>query len=203
MDDLRIDLPTRRRFARLAAGLAAALTGLTALHDSGARKKRNKKRKSRPKEICRELREECGSSPKEQCCGNLVCDDNTCVSDPVCLRPAGGPCRDKCDCRLGLECSTRANSTCRQCVLLQNPCEDHDDCCLATAACGSTIFATDVCCQQLGNACGLDSDCCANTGKCGLVFGGTEPVCCTGAGFPCVDNGDCCDPLRCPGGTCQ
>jgi hypothetical protein len=203
VDATRFERWTRRRCGGLVVGALASLLGLGALQESEAKKRRKKKRPKSPKQICRNLRDACSGASSEQCCGALVCDDNSCVGAPVCSRPAGGSCRDKCDCRLGLECSDRAGNTCQQCTLLQNPCVDHDDCCLLSAACGSTIFATGVCCQQLGGACGLDSDCCANTGKCGFVVGGTEPVCCKGAGFPCEGDGDCCDPLRCPGGTCQ
>ena len=184
----------------MAARSAAALIGSAALRDSAARKKRKKKRK----QICRALRKECGFTPEERCCGALVCNDNTCVGDPVCVQPEGGSCRDVCDCQLGLQCSTRTGNTCRQCTLLQNPCDGHDDCCLATAACGSTIVATGVCCLQLGNACGLDSDCCANTGKCGIDgCGGVAPVCCRGQGSQCGSSCECCDPLRCLSGSCQ
>jgi hypothetical protein len=205
MEGARFDLWTRRRFGRLAAGSVAAPAGLKALQAVGARKKRrNKKRKKPPPRICQSLREECGFDPGEQCCDDLVCNDNSCVGDPICVRDDGGRCRDTCDCRLGLECSDRAGNTCRQCVLLQNPCETHGDCCLLSAACGSTIFATGVCCQQLGGACGLDSDCCANTGKCGLDgCGGVELVCCRGLESLCGSSCECCDPLRCMSGTCQ
>jgi hypothetical protein len=173
-------------------------------NDADGKKRRKKKRKPHPKQTCRALREACNFTPEEPCCGALVCNDNICVGDPVCVQPAGGSCRDTCDCRFGLECSDRFGNTCRQCTLLQNPCDGHDDCCLASAACGSTIVATGVCCQQLGNACGLDSDCCANTGNCGLNgCGGVEPVCCRGQGFPCASSCECCDPLRCFSETCQ
>jgi hypothetical protein len=212
VDDRRFDHLTRflatgapRRLvsAALCGVVLAALVG-DGTEDAAGKKRRKKKRKTKPRKICRELQEACSFDPEERCCGALVCDVNSCASDPVCLRPAGGSCRDRCDCRLGLECSDRAGSTCQQCTLLQNPCEAHDDCCLLSAACGSTIFATGVCCQQLGGACGLDSDCCANTGKCGLDgCGGVEPVCCRGMGSPCGSSCECCDPLRCMSGTCQ
>jgi hypothetical protein len=200
---LTTSAPRRRIVGGLGSVVLAVLLGISAESVAG-KKRRKKKRKDKPKEICRELREACSFDPEERCCGALVCDDNTCIGDPVCLLPAGGSCRDRCDCRFGLECSDRAGNTCRQCVLLQNPCETHGDCCLLSAACGSTIFATGVCCQQLGGACGLDSDCCANTGKCGLDgCGGVELVCCRGLGSLCGSSCECCDPLRCMSGTCQ
>ena len=209
MDDRRFDRLTRifatRAPRRLLAGaIAGGVLTKNGGQDAPGTKRRKKKRKTPPKQICQSLREECGFTPDERCCGVLVCNDNTCVGDPVCVQPAGGACRDICDCQFGLECSDRFANTCRQCTLLQNPCSSHDDCCLASAACGSTSFATGVCCQQLGNACGLDSDCCANTGKCGLDgCGGVEPVCCRGQGSPCGSSCECCDPLRCFNGTCQ
>ena len=201
METWQFDRWTRRQFGRLAAGSAAALIGAAWFQEADGRKKRKKKRKTGPKQTCRALREECDFGPEESCCGRLVCNDNTCVGDPVCVQPEGGSCRDICDCQLGLQCSDRFGNTCRRCAPLQAGCNDHDDCCHARAVCSAT---TGVCCQQLGGACGLDSECCPNPGKCGLVFGGTEPVCCKGAGFTCEDHGDCCDPLRChAGGTCQ
>jgi hypothetical protein len=205
MSGPRFDLWTRRHFGRVAAGCVAALAGSTTLQTGGAKKKRRKrKQKSPPKQTCRALLEECGFTPEERCCGALVCNDNTCAGDPVCVRPEGGSCRDICDCQFGLQCSDRFANTCRQCTLLQNPCNSPDDCCLATAACGSTIFATGVCCQQLGNPCGLDSDCCANTGRCAVNgCGGIEPVCCRGQGSPCGSHCECCNPLRCTSGACQ
>jgi hypothetical protein len=204
MEDSRFNVWTRRQVGLVAGGVIAGWLGGIPSQEAGAKKRRKKKRKKPPREMCRRLRDECENAAEEQCCGALVCDENTCVGDPVCVQPAGGSCRDRCDCRLGLECSSRANNTCRQCALLQTPCDEHDDCCLGTAACGSTIFATNVCCQQLGGACGLDSDCCANSGKCGLNgCGGVEPVCCKGVGLPCEGNCDCCDPRRCVSGTCQ
>jgi hypothetical protein len=148
--------------------------------------------------------ESCSSAPGDTCCNALACSDNSCVGDPICVQDDGGPCTDRCDCRLGLECSDRFGNTCRSCTLLQNPCQSHDDCCLASAACGSNIFGSGVCCQQLGGGCGLDSDCCANTGRCGLNgCGGIEPVCCYRQGFPCANSCECCDPLRCISETCQ
>jgi hypothetical protein len=212
VDDHRFDhltrilatgVPRRLVTSALASGISIALLSAAA-EDTAGKKKRNKRRKRKPKASCRTLRQECDGNPGEQCCNGLICDDNTCVGDPVCVQPTGGSCRDKCDCRLGLECSDRADNTCQQCALLQNPCDSHDDCCLLSAACGSNIFTSGVCCQQLGAACGLDSDCCANTGKCGLDGGGgTAPVCCKGMGLSCASNGDCCDPLRCVNGSCQ
>lgn len=206
MDGSGFDRWTRRHFGQLAAGLVAALTGSTAVPDIRARKKR-RKRKRKPPKICRSLREECGSDAEEQCCGGLACDDNTCVSDPVCLQPDGGSCSDSCDCRLGLNCSDRARNTCRQCSLPQQPCETADDCCNNASACAtnSCFGPPDTfCCQVLGAHCTAPCECCPNPGNCGLNgCGGTESVCCRGQGSPCQSSCECCDPLRCFGGMCQ
>jgi hypothetical protein len=198
---------SRRAVTASLGGALAAVIGWIARLEIEARKKRQKKRKkkrtSAPRQICQTLREECSSAPEERCCGDLICSDNTCVGDPVCVQGNGGLCADTCDCLLGLECSDRgARKTCRQCVSLQNPCVSHDDCCLLTAACGSTSVSTGVCCQQLGGACAFASDCCLNTGNCGLDgCGGVAPVCCRGVGSQCESSCECCDPLRCLSGT--
>jgi hypothetical protein len=222
--------PSRRVAVGAVAAAVAALVIAGRRDESEARRKRKtKKRKKRAQQgctprcagkddgapdgcgglctgasTCRQLRETCSSAAGNACCGALTCSDNGCVGDPVCLQDDGGPCTDRCDCRLGLECSDRFGNTCRSCALLQNGCISHDECCLASAACGSNIYGPGVCCQQRGFACGLDSDCCANTGRCGLNgCGGVERVCCYGQGFQCASNCDCCDPLRCLNGTCQ
>jgi hypothetical protein len=214
MDGLRFDRWTRRQFGRVAGSVAGLLFATTALEEPAARKRRKKKRKKAPASppsppgvTCREQREACGSAVEEPCCGGLVCDDNTCVGDPICVQDGGGPCSDRCDCRLGFECSERAGNTCQVCALPEMPCETHADCCLSTSFCGSNSChdpQETYCCQGLGAACSAPCQCCPNPGNCGRNgCGGTETVCCRGQGFPCESSCDCCDPLRCLNATCQ
>jgi hypothetical protein len=205
MDGTRFDLWTRRRLGLLAGGSLAVLFGLTG-RDAAARKRKRRKKKRKSKTVCRRIRDDCSAAPGEDCCGDLICNDNSCVGDPICVRDEGGSCRDICDCRLGLQCSERTEK-CQQCTLLQNPCQDHDDCCLRSAACGTTSVGPGVCCQQLGGACGFDSDCCADTASCAFTTAigcaSDVAVCCRRQGFPCSTSCDCCDPRRCVSGTCQ
>lgn len=207
MEGLRFDVWTRRQVGRIAGATFAGLFGGIASQEVEAKKRRKKKRKKPPQEICRRLREDCGSAPEEQCCGLLVCDDNSCVGDPVCLQPAGEPCRDRCDCRLGLECSERDDDTCQQCSLPQMPCETAANCCLNASFCATNQCfgpSDTYCCQGLGARCAAPCDCCPNPGNCGLNgCGGVEPVCCRGQGFSCASSCECCDPLRCVNSICQ
>jgi hypothetical protein len=216
MDDRSLEDLTHRPAAAPSrrAAVAAAVAGLTDLLLGGrgerasARRKRRKNKRSRPGcascSACRRPREACSSTAGETCCAGLACATSGCGGDATCVQPEGGACADVCDCRSGLQCSDRAGNTCRACTLLQNPCQAHDECCLASAACGSNIYGPGVCCQQRGFACGLDSDCCANTGSCGPNgCGGVERVCCNGQGVQCTSSCECCDPLRCLSGTCQ
>ncbi|MGH2618031.1 MAG: hypothetical protein ACRDJC_22615 [Thermomicrobiales bacterium] len=207
MDGSRFDLWTRRRFGRLAGGTLAALLGAIAPQKTEAKKRRKKKRRKPPQQRCQSTRQACSTSGEPRCCGSLVCDDNGCVGDPVCLQSEGGPCGDGCDCRLGLECSERTGNTCRQCSLPQMPCESAADCCLNTSFCATNACAdpqSTYCCQGLGASCSAPCDCCPNPGNCGLNgCGGVDPMCCRGQGFPCESSCDCCDPLRCVNATCQ
>ena len=210
MDGSRFDPWTRRRFGLFAGGTAAALFGLTAHQETEAKKKRKKKRKPKPpREICRKPREACSSSPEQQCCSGLTCDDSGCNEGAFCLQNEGGTCTDSCDCRAGLECSERDDFSCQQCSLPQGPCDTAANCCLNASFCATSECADPqylYCCQGLGAPCTAPCDCCPNPGNCGRNgCGGVEPVCCRGLGFPCQNNCDCCDPLRCLGEdpTCQ
>jgi hypothetical protein len=199
----RFDGWTRRQFGFLTGGLLARLSGLTWCDLALAKKKRKKKRKKA--DVCRKAGQPCSTAPDERCCNTLTCSANSCGQSSICLGDQDGSCGDRCDCAAGQQCDERGGFRCGQCTVLQGSCPNgDDDCCLLTAACGSTIFASGVCCQQLGGACGLASDCCANTGNCGLNgCGGVAPVCCRGQGSQCGSNCECCDPLRCLNGMCQ
>ncbi|MFN8590207.1 MAG: hypothetical protein U0031_02015 [Thermomicrobiales bacterium] len=204
MDGPAFDRLTRRRFGLLSGGSLAVLAALAARDGAHSRKRRKHKRKR----VCQRIGQTCGIDQGEGCCGSLVCDDNTCAGDPICVQDQDGPCNDICDCRLGLQCSERTG-TCRQCSLLQTPCQSSEECCLASAGCGLTTGSgtEHVCCQRLGAMCGLDSDCCGDTSKCALSTGvgcnRADPVCCRLQGFPCDGDCDCCDPQRCISGICQ
>jgi len=146
---------------------------------------------------------ECSSDG--DCCPGFVCNGIGQCERSECLEVSAACGRDR-DCCSG-QC---LNHVCDQpdfCVGMNQPCEDHSDCCGA-------LRCDDGECDEPeepgtgvpGDACGEDPDC--STGQCADSEHAGARICevshyCNIAGETCTDDTDCCGALRCTSdGSC-
>lgn len=138
------------------------------------------------------------SSLYNDCCGEGDCEAGKCKL--VECRPDGDRCRSSSECCKGL-CQ---DGTCGNCIPDGATCTtDELDCCSASCsaadACGSS-------CRAWGRGCDKDSDCCTGF-YCGVPPGKSQKQCvtnlrCSGDGFECTINSQCCS-YNCNGGLCR